>query len=70
LIRKCIFQGVGLTPVIPATQEAEFRTIAVRSQPRQIVHETISKKPVTEYWAGGVAQGEIHEFKPQYHKKP
>jgi hypothetical protein len=31
-----------LTPVILATQEAEIRRIMVRSQPRQIVHETLS----------------------------
>jgi hypothetical protein len=31
-----------LTPVIPATQEAEIRRIAVQSQPGQIVHETLS----------------------------
>jgi hypothetical protein len=31
-----------LTPVILATQEAEIRRITVRSQPRQIVHETLS----------------------------
>jgi hypothetical protein len=33
-----------LTPVILATQEAEIRKIAVQSQPRQIVHETLSFK--------------------------
>jgi hypothetical protein len=27
-----------------ATQEAEIRRIAVQSQPRQIVHKTLSKK--------------------------
>jgi hypothetical protein len=31
-----------LTPVIPATQEAEIRRIEVQSQPRQIVLETLS----------------------------
>jgi hypothetical protein len=31
-----------LTPVILATQKAEIRRIAVRSQPGQIVHETLS----------------------------
>jgi hypothetical protein len=36
-------------PIIPATQEAEIRKIEVRSQPRQIVHETLSqKKPITK----------------------
>jgi hypothetical protein len=31
-----------LTPVILATWEAEIRKIMVQSQPRQIVHETVS----------------------------
>jgi hypothetical protein len=33
-----------LTPVIPAAQEAEIRRIAVLSQPRQIVLESLSQK--------------------------
>jgi hypothetical protein len=33
-----------LTPVIPATHEAEIRRIEVRSQPGQIVTETLSQK--------------------------
>jgi hypothetical protein len=33
-----------LTPVILATQEAEIRRISVRSQPRQIVCESLSQK--------------------------
>jgi hypothetical protein len=33
-----------LTPAILATQEAEIRRILVRSQPRQIVLETLSQK--------------------------
>jgi hypothetical protein len=31
--------------IILATREAEIRRITVRSQPRQIVRETLSKKP-------------------------
>jgi hypothetical protein len=43
-------------PVIPATQEAEIRRIMVQSQPRQIVHKTLSrKKSITIKGAGGVA---------------
>jgi hypothetical protein len=47
-----------LTPVIPATQEAEVRRIEVQSQPGQIVQEPPSqkKKPFTKR-AGGVAPG-------------
>jgi hypothetical protein len=44
-----------LRPVILATQEAEIRGIAVRSQSGQIVHETLSwKKPITKkgWWSG------------------
>jgi hypothetical protein len=38
-----------LTPVIPATQEAEIRRIEVQSQPGQTVHKTLSrKKPFTK----------------------
>jgi hypothetical protein len=31
-----------LMPIILATQEAEIRSLEVRSQPGQIVHETLS----------------------------
>jgi hypothetical protein len=58
-----------LTPVIPATQEAEIRRIAIGSQPGQIVLETLSQKNPSQKRAGGVAQGEGPEFKPQYRKK-
>jgi hypothetical protein len=56
--------------VILATQEAEIRRITIQSQPRKIVHKTISIKtnPITKR-ASGVAQSVIPEFKPQYHKK-
>jgi hypothetical protein len=33
-----------VTPVIPATQEAAIRRIAVRGQPRQMVLKTLSQK--------------------------
>jgi hypothetical protein len=33
-----------LMPIILTTQEAEIRRITVRSQPRQIVHKTLSRK--------------------------
>jgi hypothetical protein len=56
-------------PVILATQEAEIRRIAVQSQPRKIVHETLSRKNLSQKWTGGVAQGIGPEFKPQYGKK-
>jgi hypothetical protein len=55
--------------VILATQEAEIRRIEVGSQPGLIVHETLSRKTLHKNKAGGVAQGEGPEFKPQYHKK-
>jgi hypothetical protein len=56
-------------PVILATQAAEVRRIAVRNQPGQIVRETLSQKTLHKNKAGGAAQGEGPEFKPQYHKK-
>jgi hypothetical protein len=58
-----------LTPVILATQEADIRRIVVQSQPRQTVQETLSWKNTSQKRAGGMAQGEGPEFKPQYHKK-
>jgi hypothetical protein len=53
-----------LTPVILATQEAEIRRIAVRSQPWQIVHEALSRKTLHKKRAGGVAQGVGPKIKP------
>jgi hypothetical protein len=57
-----------LTSVILATQEAEIRRIEVQSQPGQIVSRPYLEKKITKR-AGGGAQGEGAEFKPQYHKK-
>jgi hypothetical protein len=57
------------TPVILATQEAEINWIVVQSQLWQIVGETLSQKTLHKNRAGGVAQVEGPEFKPQYHKK-
>jgi hypothetical protein len=54
-----------LTPVILTTQEAEIRRLTVQSQPRQIVCKTLSGKTLHKHRAGGVAQGEGPEFKPQ-----
>jgi hypothetical protein len=36
--------GTGDSRYNPATQEADIRRITVRSQPRQIVHKTLSRK--------------------------
>jgi hypothetical protein len=60
-----------LTPVILAAQEVEIRRTVVRSQPRLIVHETLSLKHPSHIKkrAGGVAQGESPEFKTQNHQK-
>jgi hypothetical protein len=56
-------------PVILATQEAEIRRIAVRSQPGQIVHKTLFQKNTSQKRAGRVDEGAGPELKPQYHKK-
>jgi hypothetical protein len=58
-----------LTTVIPATQEAEIRRIAVQNQPRQIVKETLSQKKQSQKRAGGMAQGVGPEFKHSTAKK-
>jgi hypothetical protein len=55
-----------LTPVILATQEEEIMRIAVRSQPGQIVRETLSWKNPTQNRAGRVAQ--VVEHLPSKHK--
>jgi hypothetical protein len=52
---------------ILATQEAEIRRIAVQSQLRQIVFETLSQNNPSQ--RVDVAQGVGPEFKPQYHQK-
>jgi hypothetical protein len=63
-------QELVFTPIILATQEAEIRRITVLSQPRQIVHETLSqKKKKNQKRAGGMAQGIGPEFKLKYRKK-
>jgi hypothetical protein len=57
-----------LTPVILGTQEAEIR-IAVQSQPRQTVCETLSQENPSQkkgWWSGSRCSP---EFKPQYCKK-
>jgi hypothetical protein len=56
-------------PVILATQEAEIRKITVWSQPRLIVHESLSRKTLHKKGAGGMAQSVGTEFKPRYHTK-
>jgi hypothetical protein len=56
-------------PIILAPQEAEIRRIEVQSQPRQIVHEALSRKNPSHKRAGGVAQGIGPEFKSQYSQK-
>jgi hypothetical protein len=58
-----------LTPVILAAQEAEIRSLFVQSQPRKKAQETLISKTLHKNRAGGVAQGEGPEFKPQYRKK-
>jgi hypothetical protein len=58
-----------LTPIILATQEADIRRIMVQSQPKQIVHKTLSQKHSSQKRTSGVTQGVSPEFKPQYHQK-
>jgi hypothetical protein len=54
--------ALWLLSVILATQEAEIRRITIQSLSGQI--KTLHKNR-----AGGVAQGEGPEFKPQYRKQ-
>jgi hypothetical protein len=61
------------TPIILPTQEIAIRRIAVQSQPRQILCETLSGKNPSQNWkkktkrAGRMTQGVDPEFKPMYH---
>jgi hypothetical protein len=50
-----------------ATQEAEIRRIMVRSQPRQIVHETLSGKQ-THHKKKGSGVGQVIEHLPSKHE--
>jgi hypothetical protein len=70
LKKQCWARHWRLTPVTLATQEAEIRRIEVRSQPKANSSQNpiSKKKPITKR-AGGMAQGEGPEFKPQYRKK-
>jgi hypothetical protein len=57
-------------PIILAIQEAEIRRIAVQSQPRQTVYETLSlKKKKSQKRAHGVAQGVGPKVSPSTTKK-
>jgi hypothetical protein len=61
-----------LTPVIPATQEAEIRRIKVWSQPGQIVRKTLSRKNPSQkkgWWSGSRWQPLIQTAALQKKKK-
>jgi hypothetical protein len=67
-IKGAVARHLWLTPVILATQETEIRKIMVRSQPGQIVLETLSREYLKQ--KGLVeCQGIDPEFKSQYCKK-
>jgi hypothetical protein len=52
--------------IILATREEETRKIVVQILPRYIVCDTLSQKTLHNNRAGGVAEGEGPEFRPQY----
>jgi hypothetical protein len=55
-----------LTPAILVTQEEEIRKIMVQRQLGQIVCKTLSQKHLSQKRAGGLPQGRVPEFKPQF----
>jgi hypothetical protein len=61
--------GPGKNSYTSQAPMAESRRIEVRSQPGQIVWETLFRKTPHKNRAGGMTQSEGPEFKPQYHKK-
>jgi hypothetical protein len=63
---KAVNQALEATPVILTTQEADIRRIAVRSQRKWFTNPYSQKTLSKTKWAGGVAQGEDPQFKPQY----
>jgi hypothetical protein len=58
-----------VTPVIPASQEAEIWRTVVRSQPEQNSSRDPISKNLSRKRARGVAQGVGPELKPQYGNK-
>jgi hypothetical protein len=44
MFHECQVPAAHTAPIILATQEAEIRRIMVQNQPRQIVHETLTRK--------------------------
>jgi hypothetical protein len=56
-------------PVILATQKAEIRMIMSRSQPGQIVYETLSRKNPSQKMVGGMTQVVSPEFNLQHCEK-
>jgi hypothetical protein len=55
MIKVIMVRHGRLMPVIIATQEAGIRRIAVRSQHRQRVGKTLSRKNLSQKRAGGAA---------------
>jgi hypothetical protein len=60
---EAIARHLLFKPVIPATEEAEIRSIGVQSQPSQIVYETKSLKYPSQKSPSIVAQDVGPEFK-------
>jgi hypothetical protein len=58
-----------LMPVILATKETEIKRITVQSQPRKIIHKTVSRICPPQERAGGVVQGVGLSSSPSTEKK-
>jgi hypothetical protein len=55
--------------LVAHVRNPSYFLIAVRSQPRQIVHKTLSQKTPSQERAGGVAQGDVLSSNPSTTKK-
>jgi hypothetical protein len=62
-LKICLMKKFRDKKINITTQEAEIRRIMVRSQPGQIVRETLSQKNPSQKKGCGVAQGVGPEFK-------
>jgi hypothetical protein len=68
-LKTILYQVLVAYPCNPSYSGGRDQEDVVQSQPRQIVHESLSRKTLHKNRADGMAQDEDPEFKTQYCKK-